>query len=89
MHRHSVEDLQSSLVVLLVEHLGQTLLRNLLAEPVLKTAHYQINSAVHRAKLRCWQALAVLSPFTAHTHTHDIVARLWPFLQVSMRVRLA
>ncbi|KAL3143716.1 hypothetical protein ABBQ32_003554 [Trebouxia sp. C0010 RCD-2024] len=68
-------------VVLLAEQLGQGLFQNLLAHPALKIANYQINSALHRAKLRCWQALAVLSPFTPDTQTHQVAAQLWPFLQ--------
>ena len=73
----------------LAEQLGQTLFQNLLVDPALQTANYQINSALHRAKLRCWQAVAVLSAFTSHTHTHRVVAQLWPLLQVCMRARQA
>ena len=73
-------------VVLFAEQLGQILFQNLLKDQTLKGASYQVNSAVHRAKLRHWQALAVLSAFIPHSDTHQLLAQIWPFLQVSMRV---
>lgn len=61
--------------------LGQALYTSLLHQPVLKVAHYQVNSAIHRSKIRAWQALAVLSAFVPQTDTDDAVAHLWPQLQ--------
>ncbi len=63
--------------------LGQSLYASLLAEPVLQVVNYQINSAVHRSKVRTWQALAVLSPFVPRGHVQPALAQLWPLLQVS------
>lgn len=66
------------------DQLGQSLYRSLLEEPVIQVVNYQINSAVHRAKLRTWQALAVLSAFIPDAETHAAVACLWPLLQVGL-----
>ncbi len=63
--------------------LGQSLYASLLAEPVLQVVNYQINSAVHRSKVRIWQALAVLSAFIPGGHVQHALAQLWPLLQVS------
>ena len=72
----------TKLLLVSAEELGQTLFQNLLEELCLQTANYQINSAVHRAKLRCWQALAVLSAFIPLSQTHQTVAQVWLLLQV-------
>ncbi|DBA85457.1 TPA: hypothetical protein ACH3X2_000409 [Trebouxia sp. C0005] len=61
--------------------LGQSLYASLLAEPVLQVVNYQINSAVHRSKVRTWQALAVLSAFIPRGHVQPALAQLWPLLQ--------
>ena len=66
-----------------VGELGQSLYASLLAEPVLQVVNYQIKSAVHRSKVRTWQALAVLSPFIPRGDVQPALAQLWPLLQVS------
>jgi len=65
------------------DELGHSLYASLLSEPVLQVVNYQINSAVHRGKVRTWQALAVLSPFIPGGHVQPALAQLWPLLQVS------
>lgn len=68
--------------------LGQSLWQELLSrvrtDPTLSATNYQINSAVHRAKLRAWQALAVLSAFipAQPASTGAAIDQLWPYLQV-------
>lgn len=74
----------ASLLLVSAEELGQSLFQNLLEDPSLQITNYQINSAVHRAKLRSWQALAVLSAFIPHCQTHQAIAQIWPLLQVSI-----
>ena len=54
---------------------------------MLQVANYQINSAVHKAKLRIWQALAVLSAFIPHEEVQEAIAQLWPILQVSLHAK--
>ncbi|KAL0020919.1 hypothetical protein WJX77_011015 [Trebouxia sp. C0004] len=61
--------------------LGQRLYASLLSEPVLQVVSYQVKSAVHRSKVRTWQALAVLSAFIPAPHVQPALAQLWPLLQ--------
>ena len=64
--------------------LWQELLTRVQTDPSLSATNYQINSAVHRAKLQAWQALAVLSAFVhaQPASTEAAIDQLWPYLQV-------
>ena len=67
--------------------LWQRLVTKVQADPVLSAPNYQINSAVHRAKVRAWQALAVLSAFIPAEPaiaTQVAIDQLWPYLQVGL-----
>lgn len=65
--------------------LWQQLVSKVQTDLVLNAPNYQMNSAVHRAKVRAWQALAVLSAFIPAepaSATEAAINQLWPYLQV-------
>lgn len=70
--------------------LWQQLLSKASTDPALSAPNYQVNSAIHRAKVRLWQALAVLSAFIPQgpATTEGATDQLWPYLQVELALHL-